>query len=479
MKKQSRAGLKKMVGIFLVLCMILPQGLAMFAANEPFIVNDAGYNPVTSDLTQLNWESKYRSGFDTAYTQAISTDLSNGTNDHIVIDGTTVKFFGYYSGHVFDYIYYDAPAPADTTQVDDMFTFSINPDSKHTDMFHSLYSFGFMINCTRNADGTTSGYFLALEKTGLSMRLLDHANLTTLAANPANNNTGGAITVNGMRKVWSSTAYPTLPGVRSDYVLKSTYTTFTVLRNNVEIMTFDITKAAAADVPTGYAGGNGFGLYAAYVGGTTHSCSALSYAFMTDIGLLTSSVASTTSFDINILDETDPNAAPQNPPAYLATFTAEGYIGQSYTITPPPKIGVFAYIGDEDEIKGVYTNVAPQPISLAYANPTINVQNTDEKGAVISTDKIDALDLNTPYEVEAKPIAGYQVSGSARQTITLSKKTPTTTVGFRYDKLVMSTGGVPFTGDTNNMTWMIAAGVAALAMMIGLFIREKKIRKKS
>jgi len=482
---------RTIAAIVLAVILMLSQSISVFAVSvEDFVVNDVDFDPVTGSVSYLAWDEHFRSGIDSAFTQARSNAFSDGSADHIVFIGNEVRFFGYYTGNILDYLDYDAPAPTSIDNVDDEFSFSIQPDGRNlaASMYHSLLSYGFLINCTKNSDGTVSGYCFSFDQTRFAIKKIDHVNLEALSKVSTSTSGTGSYVLHNCPVVWSMPATNDVAsgavGTKSDFVLKSTYTGFTVIRNGVELVTIDIATTAAVNVPSGYTGGNDFGLYAAY-NGVGHTCSSLSAAVMSNIGIYTEMTAAKVNLGIDIIEVDEPSieeepvlfaafAAVEEGPVAL-TFTMEGYVGQGYTITPPEKIDKLSYIGDEETISGRY-GLDGASETLDYVNARYIVNAYDEKsGELIATTTYDGLDIGKIYTVNAEELSGYQIVGSSTTSFALTKDDWVKTVDFTY-KFSPTAGNSnsPTTGDANGvMLWIAIAGASLLVIIVGAATTKK------
>lgn len=474
--------LKTALLVVLVLALLLSSTGFMFAAQngpvdpselaaDDFIVNHS-YNPITSDLKTLNWDIHSREWFDGAYSKAFTEErsalLGDGSANHIQIGTDKITFFGTAYQPLLDYIYYKDIEPGNK-----MYKFSIEPKSLD---WHTLNSFGFMINCTTK-DGLVSGYYLALKNGNMTINLIDNADIAALAAMGTSDGTGstsgGGNTFNRYKQV-ATIAYPagTSGTAKKDFIVESTYTGFVVKLGGQVVYTFDLDVVKAndpANVPADYVGGSDFGMYAAY---TNHSCTSLSYAVMSEIGLYSESSAGSSSIAVKIMDYTKKSNTAKDPASYL-TFTKEGFIGQSYTITPPQKIGKLAYIGEDDEINGIYGEQTNE-VQLAYANPTVVLMAVDKNGAVIKQEVIDGLDLNRTYEYLPAVISGYKAyQPQLAKTVTLTKASHYQVLKFWYESLGEGVG-VPRTGDSGEVLWALAACVSSLAIVFAFSVKKEK-----
>jgi len=225
-------------------------------------------------------------GFDGAFTPERAHDPTNSS--HIQLDGNEAYFYGYYTGPQSDYLYFKE---SDSTEKIFKFSmlFSIYPHSGGTERvaqrWHSLYSVGFLINCVENNDGTISGYYVSFEprsgRDSIVLRMLDHVDFTALYSYS--------------RAILST---PVLSERLLEdsmetylYEIKSSHETFSVMKNDEEIFSFDIITADASQIPLDYTGGNDFGFYAGYVGTEGgHTCNELSFAEFKNITLSTKSL---------------------------------------------------------------------------------------------------------------------------------------------------------------------------------------------
>jgi hypothetical protein len=278
------------------------------------------------------------------------------------------------------------------------------------------------------------------------------------------------------------------PGISSannaklSFVVDSSAKGFSVSINGSNVYGLDIENESvpASHIPQGYVGGNDFGLFAAY---KTHSCTQLSYAYMTDIGLYSEFVTGKTSAMVNIVDSTYPGSE-EKP--LLAAYTQEGYIGQTFTVALPEKIGKYVYLGgrvsDTDEagdpisfdldpeaqyFSGLYQKegTAAPLVELRYANPTVVVEAVDaETHKVVKKDVHDGKDLATEYSFTPPEVKGYQVNSAsaAPQVVTLTRQEPAKTLRFSYTS-INDGHGVPRTGDSG-------AAMSAIVCVIGLAV---------
>ncbi|MDR0373562.1 MAG: hypothetical protein LBI79_08440 [Nitrososphaerota archaeon] len=216
-------------------------------------------------------------------------------DSHIQLDGNEAYFYGYYTGRHSDYLYYKESDSTEKTFKFSMF-FSIYPvgsDTPAPQRWHSLRSVGFLVNCVENDDETISGYYFSLEpKNGYNsnhesqivVRMLDHMDFNILYEH---SNLISATPILDTMDLENSTQIYL-------YEIKSSQQAFSVMRDDEEIFSFNVTTADASKKPAGYTGGNDFGFYAGYMGSEDgHTCSELSFAEFKNIEIWTKSVIPT------------------------------------------------------------------------------------------------------------------------------------------------------------------------------------------
>jgi len=159
---------------------------------------------------------------------------------------------------------------------------------KSPQAWHSQSSVGFLTNCTKNADGTVSGFYFSMEPlnssttspTVLAVRKLDHINLENLSGSTS----GGSSFKSSCPLLYSTN----LDQPDHEYEITSSYTEFNVKQDGVVIFSFDLNDAGdLVNAPSGYTGGNDFGLLSSYA---SHSCNVLSVATFTDVTIITGTV---------------------------------------------------------------------------------------------------------------------------------------------------------------------------------------------
>ncbi|MDQ0360667.1 MucBP domain-containing protein [Breznakia pachnodae] len=435
---------------------------------EAIVVNDENFDSTINNpaVTAISWDKYQEVGHDMAFTSAQSGLLGDGSDEHIQLIGNEVKFFGYYSNPYLDFLYYtesDASAKE--------FTFSISQDQMD---WHTINSVGFFVNCVKNTDGTYSGYYFSLESYRIALRKMDHFDLE------GNHVLGGSSLIYSCPVVYSQ---PIPTGSNDTYTVKlkseetkfSVEVTRTASDSSVSMINFDLDLATATSdqVPTGYTGGNDFGIYSAY---NSHYCSSLSYATFSDITILSKTTREVGEVNVEFIDYTtlgDTNMSVKD------TMTADGYEGQNFTVNPPATIGDYVYVGSSlDANTGTYTT-NPQSVQLYYVHPKYTVEHVDENGKVLSTETFDkGLGLQE-YKAKAKSFDSYKLSGAESQSVTLTKDNPDQKMIFVYKKQTKaatktSASVAPATGDSTNVAAMMLLGGLSLLSIVVIKIKKQR-----
>lgn len=430
---------------------------------EAIVVNDDSFDSTTNNppVTTISWDKHQEVIYDSAFTAAQSSLLGDGSDEHIQLIGNNVKFFGYYSNPHLDFLYYtesDASAKE--------FTFSISQDQMD---WHTINSVGFFVNCVKNADGTYSGYYFSLERNQIALRKMDNFDLE------GNHAAGGSNLLYSCPVVYSQ---PIPTGSSDTYAVKlkseetkfSVEVTRTASDSTVSNITFDLDLATAKSdqIPTGYTGGNDFGIYSAY---SSHFCSSLSYATFSDITILSKTTRAVGEVNVDFLDYSSDGKTVSIKDA----ITADGYEGQNFTVNPPATIGDYVYVGSSlDTNTGTYTT-NPQSVQLYYVHPKYTVEHVDENGKVLSSETFDkGLGLQE-YTAKAKTFDGYKLSGSESQSVTLTKDSPDQKIVFVYKKQTKAAASVaPATGDSTNMSAMMLLASLSLLSIVAIRVKKQK-----
>ena len=429
---------KIFVVLFIVALIFSSMSTIVYATD--IVENDSFDSEVENTLGIVDWETHFHTGFDSAFTSV----RGNANQNHVQINGDQANFYGYYTGWKSDYIYY---SETDSTEK----TFSFGMDYGlysgsgavlQPQKWHSLLSLGFMVNCTKNEDGTISGFYFALEgydtyyTTGgpneIVVRKLDHMNFNDLEEN-------------SKKMVLEAEPIFRLEVAQQEnlFEIKSSHTKFDVIQNEEIIFSFDLETALENEIPASdYTGGNDFGFYAGYVGSGmlyydgnkstgNHSCSELSVAEFTNVQIITKTVLPQSSVDVKFIDYTTKDD--DSPEEIDTTYNKEGFVGQTYTVNPVANIGNFIFVESPDALTGTYIeNTVPQ-IKLYYVHPQYTVKYVDESGNEISTSKLvdNGLELDT-YKEEAINIEDYNLLSTNEQEITLTKDESNQTITFVY-----------------------------------------------
>jgi len=358
--------------------------LNSYAAPDPFkiVANDESFDPNNDKIMiDIPWEIKTHVGFDGAFTPARSRD---GSYSHIQLNGNAAYFYGYRSEPLADYLYYVENDSGEKT-----FSFNMNyylyeedEDFPTMQYWHSMRSFGFLVNCIKNGDGTISGYYFAFEGTRqddrrIAIRMFDHINLNSLH--------NYAVPISETRILGTM---PLLPSMRDYFFeIKSSNKAFSIKKDGVTIYTFNLASANPSDIPFNYNGGNDFGFIVAYAGNEppySHNCLQLSCAEFTNISIITKTVTPSSTLDVRFVDYNTKNNA--KPVEIRGTYQATGYVGQNYIITPPAIDG-YTYVGASASLTGAY-KAARSEIILYYSK--------DTDGEWEDTDKNDAYGTKIP-----------------------------------------------------------------------------------
>ena len=500
---KTRGKVKRIVILAMVLSLIMASSAFLFADDtdpatskvfDDFcdltvgdIIVNTSYNPISTDLRTLNWDIHTRTWFDAysyaAFTPAQSRALGDGSADHIQVGEDSIMFFGTAYVDFFDYIYYDSP------DLDNkMFEFTIDSNVD----YHTLYGFGFMLNCSTDASGLTSGYAVMFGSSSILVKLIDGKNLLALAAvaqSPTGTNADGDPTFNGTSGGSGSAfnSYPTIKsipyptgtsgGAQKSFKITSSAVdkSFSIELNGANVFTFSPTTTegqVSTNYPSNGSFGSDFGIFAAYM---SHACSSLSYAKISKIALYSETVSEEKStITLNLFDFTFQEYRTASR-ALLATFESTGYVGQTYKITPPEKIGKYVYVGDEDEITGVYgaSNEVLGPETVKYANPTIEVLALNEDGIAVRRTVLDGLDINTEYIISPSAIvtSSYTPKNAGEtKAVTLTKTSTYRQVSFYF--FTNGDHGVAKTNDTTDALWAVMAIVSCLTLAVTVGIKR-------
>ena len=432
---------KKVFAVLLMIALLF-SSMYTFVSAADIVENGSFASEVESSLGIVNWETHFNTGFDRAFTSA----RGNGNEDHVQLDGNKVTFYGYQTGWKSDYIYYP-----ETDSTEKTFKFGMDyglysgagGDVLLPQKWHSLLSLGFMVNCTKNTDGTISGFYFALEgydarfvpgggPNELVVRKLDHMNFDDLKENS--------------RKI----VLEAEPIFRveaelqaNQFEIKSSNTKFDVLQNGEVIFSFDLATAQAEDIPASdYTGGNDFGFYSGYVGANLlqydgdkrtggHDCGELSVAEFTNVEIITRTVLPQSSVDVEFIDYTTKDD--KMPKEIDETYNKEGFVGQTYTVNPVAEIGNYILVESPEVLNGKYIDGTVPQVKLYYVHPQYTVKYVDESGKELLDSKSvnSGLNLDT-YAEKSVNIEGYKLTGESEQKVTLTKDKPNQTLTFVY-----------------------------------------------
>lgn len=447
MKKILSITLACILFVSMQLCTVFADSTDGLVVKDPF---DEKQKFPTSDLA---WEEHCQDKYDSAFTTAISP----GSSKHIQLSGDTAKFYGYWNTAHFDYMYYKE---TDTSEKE--FKFKIKQEK--TD-YHTLNSFGFLMNCVEASDGKVSGYYLALEQSEIVLYMLKDAPLSTIAASGTSNQFASASTKIDSKSI----ATGTTSGSESDhsFVLKSSETKFEIERNGTSLFTFDVAKAAAGQVPAGYTGGNDFGFYASY---HSHACTSLSYATMSDIVLTTETTMPSANLNVKFADYATRNDA--SVKELQKTHTEKGFVGQGYTVNPTD-ISKYVYVSADSNLKGKFVD-GDSAVTLFYVKPSYTVNYKDDDGNILETEIVDGLKLQE-YIVKAKDFKGYTLASADHQKITLTADDPEAVIDFVYkqQKAAVTEKANPKTNDTMNPMVLVVILIVS-GGAIAFFLLKKR-----
>jgi len=342
----------------------------------PIVVNDPDFDPTVNapPLTDIPWERVHSSGFDRAFTEALSIELGNGSYYRVqFLDENRIRFFGNDRIAHLDHLYYEEADSAEK-----QISFEIEQDQIH---WHTMNSFGFFINMVRHDDDTVSGYALSIERRHVRLRMLNRVNISALQISGGNAaltwpivNEHAVDTGEGDRYVVSITAEERrfaidIQHIRLDADLP-----------NIQFA-IDLETAEPSQIPSDdYTGGNDFGLFSAY---SPHNCRRLSYTTFSNVQIITRTVLPQGEVNVNFINADTIND--DDPTTIADTYVGEGFVGQVFTINPPERIGNYIYVGSSEEVlRGVYSEELTT-VNLLYAIITHNV-TFDLQGGGVATD---------------------------------------------------------------------------------------------
>jgi len=406
-KKMKKLNARKFLSIIILIAMIVSlfplTHTAPVSADEelPIVVNDPDFDPtVNQSLIDIPWEivpDPDTSTFDWAFTQDRSDLLGNGTSDRIqFLDENRIRFFGYDSIAHLDHLYYE-----ETDSAEKQISFEVEQNQID---WHTIAGFGFFVNMVRHADGTVSGYALSIEESAITLRMLDHFDIRA-AQNPGG--LGGPFGGNFAHLSWPTIrTHPVSTGTGDRYEVNITAeeTKFAIdiqhIRPNGDVedihFSIDLETAELSEIPSAdYTGGNDFGLFSAY---GSHGCSQLSFTTFSNVQIITRTVLPHGEVNVNFIDiDTIDDAVPTT---IRDTYVKDGFIGQSFTVNPPARIGDYVFVESIEELTGVYGEELTT-INLLYAIPEpITEPTTVPAETVIPTEP----PTTEPIEPTTEPI---------------------------------------------------------------------------
>lgn len=493
LKHRKSKILKVWIGFALVFLLIATSLMIPTLAAQTDVVVNGDFDPtLEGEIQDIDWNVHNNPAldhYDGAYSAQRAIDAlgeAPAEDSHIQFKENSVYFFGYYTNWISDYIYYKETDPNEKT-----FSFKAeiglyNNSSVATDLhkgprtWHSIFSFGFWVNCVVNADGTVSGYYLAFE--GLPsqssadrvvVRMLDHVNLAALSGNSQAILAAPIVYTENIPNLFDNFEDP------HSFVLKSSSAKFSVVMDGAPLYSFDLATADAAKKPSGYTGGNDFGFYCGYAGSTSisglggHTCAQLSYAIFSDVKILTQSITPKSDLNVRFVDYKTRNNT--TPSEIDSVYNSTGYVGQDYTVKTPAKIGKYTYVSAKGALTGLYAN-ATQEVALYYVNPTLKVRYVDENGKLLEAETFkDGLNLGA-QTATAKAFSGYTLKSDKTQSVTLTADNPDGVIAFKYAKET-STINSPKTDD-RGFSSLLYAGLtlSLIALLVFGILSLKKSR---
>ncbi len=231
MKTKTKNMLKKLV------CVVLTTLLALSTFSMPFSYLVA--NAETTEQETFSWQKYTHYLTDQAYK---GTNLNGQTtNDHIILNGNIITFYGYGKPQYIDYLFMQNDSSDKKT-----FTFKIDEAGIN---YHSMYGGGFLFNGKIENDMLTS-YMLLYEQGGIGLYKVGPVNATNF-----NNGT----------QTWSKITTFVKTGSVHDIKIEVDSSILNMWDNGTQIVSnYKLSQVI----------GNGFGPIAVY---KSHNCTILSY----------------------------------------------------------------------------------------------------------------------------------------------------------------------------------------------------------
>lgn len=228
---------------FIISTLFLPYGGS--AANAAEISNGQVISSLATEQDTFTWQKYSHYLTDRAYKGSTSNGVS--TNDHIVLNGNVMTFYGYDSPAYIDYLF----MPSDDSSKKE-FAFTLDEAGIN---YHSMLGGGFLFN-GKLQNGILTSYMLLYESSGLGLYKVGPVD---------------AKEFNDGKQNWTKVATFNRNGKKHSIKMEVDKKVLNLWDNDVQTI---------KDYNLGENIGNGFGPIAAY---SSHSCSILSYFTFGDL----------------------------------------------------------------------------------------------------------------------------------------------------------------------------------------------------